>query len=294
MSSRPTFSVMIPTWNPNPAYLKEALDSVLMQDLGENRMQIAVFDDCSNEIDVRALLEEWGFLGRVEWYQNEENLGIGGAWNSCIEKSRGELIHILHQDDVLLDGFYIKAEECFQQNPDVGMYYNRIIFITENGTWKTFSKLELTEPGVLGDFVFSLIHSDIQCPGVVVKKEAYNTVGNFNEKLMYALDHEMWARISTKFDIWFDPQPKACFRVHTSSASNSFESKAVRLQDVLVSDETIAGFLEPKLREIWRRKVERRRSRAILNTPTLPLAIKWKAFLIQPGLKALIKLVRGL
>jgi glycosyltransferase involved in cell wall biosynthesis len=285
---------MIPTWNPNPAYLKEALDSVLMQDMGEDQMQIAVVDDRSTKIDVQSLLDEWNLRNRVEWYQNEKNLGIGGAWNSSIEKSRGELIHILHQDDVLLDGFYIKAEECFQRNSDVGMYYNRIIFITENGTWKTFSKLELTEPGVLGGFVFSLIHSDIQCPGVVVKKEAYNTVGNFNEKLMYALDHEMWARISTKFKIWFDPQPKACFRINPYSASYSFETKLEQLKDVLKSDNLIASMLDESSKKLWLKNLGIRRQSAILSTSGLPLSHKLKTFLYQPSLRAFLSLVRGL
>ena len=33
--------------------------------------------------------------------------GLAGIWNRCIERARGEWVHILHQDDIVLPGFYI-------------------------------------------------------------------------------------------------------------------------------------------------------------------------------------------
>ena len=46
-SPRPFWSVMIPTYNPQPDYLEETLRGILQQDPGPEQMQIEVVDDCS-------------------------------------------------------------------------------------------------------------------------------------------------------------------------------------------------------------------------------------------------------
>ena len=60
---RPLWSVMIPTYNCY-AYIKEAIESVLIQYPGPELMQIEVVDDYSTDGDVKALVEELG-KGRV-------------------------------------------------------------------------------------------------------------------------------------------------------------------------------------------------------------------------------------
>ena len=65
---RPLWSVMIPSFNSFPSYLRQTLDSVLAQDPGPEQMQIEVIDDCSNEDDLEALVRECG-NGRVSFYR---------------------------------------------------------------------------------------------------------------------------------------------------------------------------------------------------------------------------------
>ena len=43
---------------------------------------------------------------RVTVHREPKNNGLGRIWNRCIERARGEWVHILHQDDIVLPGFY--------------------------------------------------------------------------------------------------------------------------------------------------------------------------------------------
>ena len=96
---------MVPTWNPNLKYLREALVSVLAAGIAADEMQIAIVDDASESFDAAAFLREQA-LDRVECYPGVARLGIAGSWNRCIEMARGEWIHILHQDDRVRPDFY--------------------------------------------------------------------------------------------------------------------------------------------------------------------------------------------
>jgi len=74
-TKRPLWSVMVPTYNPRPEHLEQALQSVLMQDPGPERMQIEIVDDCSPDVDVAALVKT--IAGdRVKCSRNAKKLGL--------------------------------------------------------------------------------------------------------------------------------------------------------------------------------------------------------------------------
>jgi hypothetical protein len=95
--SRPLWSVMIPVFN-CAHLLEQSLKSVLAQDPGADRMQIEVIDDCSTKDDPARVVEEIG-KGRVSFYRQPQNGGAINNFNTCIKRSRGKLVHILHGDD---------------------------------------------------------------------------------------------------------------------------------------------------------------------------------------------------
>ena len=103
---RPLWSVMIPTYN-CAEYLRYTLATVLAQDPGIDRMQIAVVDNNSCDDDPAAVVEELG-RGRVEFYRQPSNVGIMNNFQTCFELSKGKLIHLLCSDDCVREGFYEK------------------------------------------------------------------------------------------------------------------------------------------------------------------------------------------
>ncbi len=120
---RPLWSVMIPTYN-SGKYLRETLTSVLVQAPGTDVMQITVVDDHSTQDNPAAVVEELG-QGRVEFYRQTENVGLSKNFQTCLELSRGKLIHQLHGDDCVRDGFYQKMQRAFSEQPEIGAAFCR-------------------------------------------------------------------------------------------------------------------------------------------------------------------------
>src|SRR5713101_4912562 len=104
MPGTPTWSVMIPLHN-GTKYLIEALDSVVRQEFDEREMQIEVIDDCSTLGDAESVMKT-RYGDRVSFYRQPERVGMAANWNTCIERAKGSLIHVLHQDDFIADGYY--------------------------------------------------------------------------------------------------------------------------------------------------------------------------------------------
>lgn len=219
---RPLWSVMIPTYN-CAKYLRETLTSVLAQDPGSNTMQIMVVDDCSTQDDPEGVVKELG-QGRVEFYRQPQNVGAPRNFQTCLEMSRGHLIHQLHGDDLVKDGFYQKMELAFSKNTEIGAAFCRNLFIDEYGELQGFSRLEMTESGILPshEWLEQIASINlIQTPAIVVRREVYEQLGGFDFRLAGTEDWEMWVRISVQFPIWYEVTPLAAYRVHSRSLSRS-------------------------------------------------------------------------
>jgi glycosyltransferase involved in cell wall biosynthesis len=226
----PVWSVMIPTYNPRPDHLEQALRSVLVQDPGPDRMQIEVMDDCSTGVDVAELVKR--IAGeRIAFYRNAENLGLARNWNRCIDRSNGTWIHILHQDDYVLPGFYEQLEQTQSAHPEVSLVAARSFFVDRDGYIEGATpRVRSLENG--GNDVQSFYYQNpIQCPGVVVRKSFYEQHGQFRTDLSYALDWELWARIIGNCGGAITPHILACYRASGVNATSGLIRSAEASDD---------------------------------------------------------------
>jgi glycosyltransferase involved in cell wall biosynthesis len=211
---------MIPTYNPGE-YLRDTLASVLAQDPGPDVMQIMVVDDCSPQGDVAAIVEEVG-RGRVEYYRQPQNIGITKNFQACIELARGQLVHLLHGDDCVREGFYPKIQQLFSKHPEIGAAFCRHIIMDENGHWQHISVLEQPESGVLPSQWLKELAGfiRIQTPSIVVRREVYEKLGAFDDRLPVVGDWEMWVRVAAYYPIGYEAEPLALYRKHSNSSTN--------------------------------------------------------------------------
>jgi hypothetical protein len=239
---RPFWSVMIPTYN-NSKYLKQAIESILEQDLAPDEMQIEVIDDCSTKDDPEKLVREVG-NNRVSFYRQPQNVGIGANWNTCIQKARGHWIHILHQDDLVMPGFYRRFREALEYEPTIGAAFCRNIYVDEDGNWQSLSPLERKTPGILSAWIEKIaVACWIVCPAIVVKRSVYEQLGGFHPEFKCALDWDMWKRIALHYPIWYEPQPLACYRWHSASTLSGMISSGFNVAEARKSIELFHSYL---------------------------------------------------
>lgn len=213
---KPLWSVMIPTFN-CANYLRKTLSSVLAQDPGADVMHIEVIDDHSTLDDPASVVTELG-AGRVKFYRQAKNMGVPKNFDTCLERSCGHLVHILHGDDYVIEGFYNKMQLAFTENAGVGAAFCRQIFINEKGKEQGLSDLEQPESGILDNYLERLASEQrIMTPSIVVRREVYEKLGGFDQRLKCSEDWEMWVRIAANYPIWYEKEPLAAYRMHTDS-----------------------------------------------------------------------------
>lgn len=136
----PNVSIMIPTFR-RADLLKEAIDSALNQKT-RYRYTIAVIDnDAEGDEATDKLLKEYCEKhSNILYYRNEQNIGMFGNWNRCIELSQAEWLCMLHDDDMLQEGF-VETLFPFAQSGYYGIVCCRAMLLDDREKRKLSAKI---------------------------------------------------------------------------------------------------------------------------------------------------------
>lgn len=232
----PKWSVLIPTYN-CAKWLPRALGSVLEQDRGPDLMQIEVIDDCSVD-DVEMVVEAIG-RGRVKFWRQQSNVGAIKNFNSCVERSRGELVHILHGDDFVLPSFYSEIELMAETHQEAALLATRSFFVDEDEVILNLTQRlrSLERPSNCCAEMF--YQNNLQFASVVVRKNFYRTHGGFLEPLVHTADWEMWTRAIFFGKGVVSPRVLAAYRVFEGNDTSKLARTASNLEDLLRLSEVL-------------------------------------------------------
>ncbi|MBX3023754.1 glycosyltransferase [bacterium] len=244
-AARPFWSVMIPTYEPDPAFLRQALASVLAQDPGPAEMEIVLVDDASRRVDPRDGIPA-GARDRIGWVRQPQHVGIGRNWNACVQRARGHWVHLLHQDDLLRPGFYARLRAASARCPQAGAAFCRDVIIDRRGEVVAAQRILRQPAGIFEDWIEHIfVGLHLRCVALVVKREVYETLGGFRLDLDYALDWDMWKRIAAARPLWYEPEALACYRSHGASASIGFQRVGDNLVEIARSIALSEALLPP-------------------------------------------------
>lgn len=265
---RPLWSVMIPAFNCTP-YLQDALESVLAQDPGADKMQIEVVDDCSTDGDVESLVMQIG-KGRVGYFRQEVNRGSLRNFETCLNRARGRWVHLLHGDDKVKDGFYLEVQMLFHRFPDAGAAITSHLYMDASG--KEYTKIRSAsdgiadEPGILHNWLSVIAQRNrLQPPAVVVKRSVYEQVGGFFA-VHFGEDWEMWVRIASRFPCVYSPKRLAVYREHTLNITTRSFLSGQNIRDITKVIDIIQGYLPQQEKRKLKRQATKNASRYILRT----------------------------
>jgi glycosyltransferase involved in cell wall biosynthesis len=189
--------VIIPTHN-RAALLQRALDSVFSQwGLGvEFDLDVIIVDDGSTDSTAAVVAE----FSQVRCLRLSSQRGASAARNAGIKTSRGAFICFLDDDDVWLPGRLRLQLPVLQRHPKAGAVYSQVLNTDSGKAYPSSSR------AVSGQIFEALLAGNFMCVhSVLVRKEALDETGYFDEELSTYEDWDLWFRLSLRFPFVFAP-----------------------------------------------------------------------------------------
>jgi len=207
-------SVIIPTCRYS-SYLEESIDSVLIAQNTDITEIIVLVNagDQSQEVQNQINTKYDEPRLRVE-NTGTQQLPIYANWNYGVKLAKNPYIHILHDDDRVLKGFYQEASKLIEQSPEASLYYlNATMF---EGTQKTpFKHLPSGRIDNLAEIIFD--GNKLLCPGAIINKTYFRP---FKEWMIHHGDWICWFEMSLESYVICSDQVLAEYRLHPQSSTN--------------------------------------------------------------------------
>lgn len=236
-------SILLPTYEPDPAHLREAVECVLRQT--EKEWTLLIHDDAS-VADVRSMIESFLSDPRITFIRSEKRLGIGGNWNACLKSASAPFLQFLFQDDAWQPEFLAAGLSVLRDHPRVGMvslgYHYQVeadVDVQEFYADVFRRKTPFLIPGkhdgpeILSQWVREGLSPCV--PGepsfVMLRTATARAAGAFLEDMPQLLDCEYWSRMLLHGDWYVQPGDLGFFRVHEASASMRNQRDGVGLYD---------------------------------------------------------------
>jgi glycosyltransferase involved in cell wall biosynthesis len=195
--SQPLVSVIIPTYN-RAALVHEAIASVLAQDY--SRLQVIVVDDGSED-ETPAVVRAFG---AAVVCVRQTHAGVSAARNRGVAATQGELIAFLDSDDVWQPGKVAAQVALFQQQPQVQACYTDEIWI-RRGVRVNPRRIHHKHAGWI--FLQSLALCIISPSSIMLRRELWERLGGFDERLPACEDYDLWLRLTAIVPVSFIPRP---------------------------------------------------------------------------------------
>ncbi len=205
-------SAIIPVYN-QERYLASAVDSVLGQSFRD--FEVIVVDDGSTD-RTPDVIASYG--DRIRAFR-KPNGGVATALNLGIRQARGESVAWLSSDDLWEPRKLERQVEALRGNPKAGLVYTDVWVIDADGRVLRRTPPPSNETGQ--QFLRALLRRCfVNGTSVLVRREVFDAVGLFDEKLQIATDYDMWLRIAQAgFEFVHLPEPLARYRVHPEQDS---------------------------------------------------------------------------
>lgn len=206
-------SVIIPTFN-RAKLLPRAIQSVLIQTTPAD--EIIVIDDGSTDETATIVQSEFT---RIK-YIHQDNQGISAARNSGINHAQGEWIAFLDSDDEWLPAKLEKQKSALLNNPEYRICHTDEIWI-RNGRRVNPHKKHQKYGGEIYKFCLPLCV--ISPSSVLIHKQVFTKLGNFDTTLPACEDYDMWLRICAYNPVLYIDEPLMIkYGGHTDQLSKKY------------------------------------------------------------------------
>ncbi len=235
----PSVSTIIPTCN-RPAFLREALASVLAQTYQDN--EILVVDDGSTNAArdaTRQIVEEYARArsGPIR-YLFQPQRGVSAARNRGVAASQGELLAFLDSDDIWQPEKLAHQVAFFAAQPTAQICQTQEIWLRHGVRVNPHKKHRKPHGDI---FIPSLAACLVSPSAVMLRRALFERMDGFDEQLPACEDYDLWLRISVREPVHLIDTPLVLKRGgHADQLSRQFwgmdRFRLVALRKLLDSD----------------------------------------------------------
>ncbi|MBK8783850.1 MAG: glycosyltransferase [Anaerolineales bacterium] len=244
----PTVSVIIPSYN-HEKYIGECIQSVLNQTYQD--FEIVITDDGSQDKTV-ANIRQFNDP-RIKLLIHNKNKGTSVASNTCINSSSGKFVALLGSDDAWMPEKLEKQVEFLEQNLNVGVVFSREITINENSNrvYQTvYSKvfdLALQNRSKADWARFFFFFGNCLCaPSSLIRRDVFDEIGLFDERLAGLQDFDLWVKICLKHDVHLMEDRLTLYRVHDNYSNLSADTSENNIRNIFEYKQILNNYLQIK------------------------------------------------
>lgn len=205
-------SIVTITYN-SQATVEDTIKSVIGQDFKD--IEYVIVDGKSKDQTLQIANK---YSHRIAKIISEKDKGLYDALNKGIKNSTGDIVGLLHSDDLYANTNVIsKVVQKFVQDPSIEGVYADLVFVSRNDLSRV---MRSWKPGVYEEDSF-LKGWMPPHPTFFVKREVYEKYGYFNIDLKLSADYELMLRFIHKHKIKLAYLSETIVKMRMGGVSNT-------------------------------------------------------------------------
>jgi glycosyltransferase involved in cell wall biosynthesis len=207
-------------------YLPQSIGSVLtcLPELAGHEHELILGDNASTQDVAGAALR---ICPEIRVTRHTEDLGIFGNMNALIQASTGDWIHIVHDDDWIIPGFYARFLSALKESPEVGIVSILPRIVNEQTGQEAAMQRSFDRGGIQKqDAILAHLYAgtSFSIIGMIVARWAYDLVGPFDQSIPHSADWQKWKELAAVVP-WYYCQDSLCrFRFHDESMTAKYQT----------------------------------------------------------------------
>jgi glycosyltransferase involved in cell wall biosynthesis len=204
----PRVSIVTPSYNQS-SFLEETICSVL--DQGYPNLEYFVIDGGSSDGSLEILKK---YSSHLAGWVSEPDRGQTDAINKGFARATGQILAWLNSDDTYQPGAIAEAAAYLESHPETGMVYGDANLIDETGNIIGRFPARQTDYRRLRR---GYVHIPQQTS--FFRADLWRQVGPLDPSFYFAMDYDLWVRLSRVTQLDYSPRVWGNFRLHGNAKS---------------------------------------------------------------------------
>lgn len=215
----PLISILLPTYNTPEDYLRECIDSIIVQSY--QNWELCIADDNSPDENVVRIIREYQKNEkRIRLVQRKENGHISEATNSALDMAKGSFVALMDHDDILWPNALYEMVQAIRNNDTADLIYSDEDKIDGTGEIHSYPFLK---PDFSPEFLESCNYiTHFSC----IRTSVMRKIQGFRKGYEGAQDWDLFIRIGEITDkIVHIPKILYSWRIHEGSTASDTDAK---------------------------------------------------------------------